>query len=55
MNRTEKSAVLVVTHDPQVAATAAKVHFLRDGCIAASCETLGDPARVSRFYLETYR
>ena len=55
LNRTEKSAVLVVTHDPQVAATAAKVHFLRDGRIAASCETLGDPARVSRFYLETYR
>lgn len=55
LNRTEKSAVLVVTHDPQVVATAAKVHFLRDGRIAASCETLGDPARVSRFYLETYR
>ena len=55
LNRTEKSAVLVVTHDPQVAATATKVHFLRDGRIAASCETLGDPARVSRFYLETYR
>ena len=55
LNRTEKSAVLVVTHDPQVAATAAKVHFLKDGRIAASYDTLGDPARVSQFYLETYR
>ena len=55
LNRTEKSAVLVVTHDPQVAASATKVHFLKDGRIAASHDTLGDPARVSQFYLETYR
>ena len=55
LNRTEKSAVLVVTHDPQVAASATKVHFLKDGRIAASCETLGDPACVSQFYLETYK
>ena len=55
LNKSEKSAVLVVTHDPQVAASATKVHFLKDGRIAASCETLGDPARVSHFYLETYK
>ncbi len=55
LDKSEKSAILVVTHDPQVAATARTVHFLRDGKIAASFETLGDPERVSRLYLETYR
>ena len=50
-----KSAILVVTHDPVVAACAKKVHFLKDGKIAASFETEGDPAKVSERYLETYR
>ncbi len=54
LDKTEKSAILVVTHDPQVAAAARKVHFLKDGKIAASHETLGDPERVSKLYLETY-
>ena len=49
------SAILVVTHDPVVAASATRVHFLKDGKIAASCETNGDAARVSQKYLETYR
>ena len=55
LNMAEKSAVLVVTHDPQVAASATKVHFLKEGRIAASHDTLGDPARVSQLYLETFR
>lgn len=55
LHKTEKSAILVVTHDPQVAASADRVHFLRDGRIAASHDTHGDPALVSRLYLETYR
>lgn len=55
LNRSEQSAVLVVTHDPQVAATAETVHFLRDGHIAASFPTNGDAAVVSERYLETYR
>ena len=50
-----KSAILVVTHDPVVAACAKKVHFLKEGRIAASFETEGDPAKVSEKYLETYR
>ena len=50
-----KSAILVVTHDPVVAACAKKVHFLKDGKIAASYETNGDAALVSQKYLETYR
>ena len=49
-----KSAILVVTHDPVVAACAKKVHFLKDGQIAATCETNGDAARVSAKYLETF-
>ena len=49
------SAILVVTHDPVVAACAKKVHFLKDGKIAASFETEGDAAKVSEKYLETYR
>ena len=49
-----KSAILVVTHDPVVAACANKVHFLRDGKIAASYKTNGDAAEVSKRYLETY-
>ena len=55
VNRTASSAILVVTHDPQVAACAKKVHFLKDGAIAASHETGGDAERVSRLYLETYK
>lgn len=49
-----KSAILVVTHDPVVAACAKKVHFLKDGKIAASYETNGDAALVSEKYLETF-
>ena len=50
-----KSAVLVVTHDPVVAACAKKVHFLKEGKIAASFETEGDAGLVSEKYLETFR
>ena len=50
-----KSAILVVTHDPVVAACAKMVHFLKDGKVVASYETNGDAALVSQKYLETYR
>ncbi len=53
LNASEKCAILVVTHDPVVAACASNVHFLREGRIAASHETNGDPARVAQLYLET--
>ena len=49
-----KSAILVVTHDPVVAACAKRVHFLKDGKIAASYDTNGDASEVSKWYLETY-
>ena len=55
LNAVTKSAVLLVTHDPQVAACATTVSFLRDGRLAASYATEGSAARVSELYLETYR
>jgi ABC-type lipoprotein export system ATPase subunit len=54
LNDTEESAILLVTHDPVVAAAAKKVHFLKDGKIAASFDTCGDAARISEKYLEVY-
>ncbi len=50
----EKSAILLVTHDPMVAAAASKVNFLKDGRITASCETDGDAEKVAKMYLEVY-
>ena len=55
LNRNEKSAILLVTHDPVVAAAATKVHFIKDGRIVASCATNHDPELISRTYLETYK
>ena len=52
LHREEGRALLVVTHDPVVAAAADRVHFLRGGAVAASVETEHDPALVSRRYLE---
>lgn len=52
---TEKSAILLVTHDPQMAAAADKVHFLKGGKIANSVSTGHDAAAVSAAYLETYK
>ena len=55
VNKSEQSAILLVTHDPQVAACAKKVAFLKDGAIAAVHDTDGDAEKVSRLYLETYK
>ena len=54
LNQGEKSAILMVTHDPVVAAAASRVHFLKEGRIAVSFETGHDAALISRRYLETY-
>ena len=52
----ERSAILLVTHDPVVAAAADRVHFLKNGKIAVSHDTPShDPAEISRLYLETYK
>jgi len=55
LNKTEKSAILLVTHDPVVAAAATRVCFLKDGKIAESFATNHDPTEISKRYLETYR
>ena len=55
LNQVEKSAILLVTHDPVVAAAATKVHFLKEGRIVGSFATEHDPELISRRYLETYR
>ena len=55
LNKTQNAAILLVTHDPQVAAAADTVAFLKEGRIAAAYPTAGDPARISELYLETYR
>jgi len=55
VSRTEKSAILLVTHDPQMAAAADRVHFLRGGVIARTIETGHDAQTVSAAYLETYK
>ena len=52
LNASERTAILVVTHDPVVAAAASRVCFLRDGAVVASCETGHDPAAVSAMYLK---
>lgn len=52
LNRELGTAILLISHDPQVAASADTVHLLRDGQICASFETQHDAAIVSKNYLE---
>lgn len=52
LNVTERSAILLVTHDPVVAATANRVCFLKDGRLAASEPTDRNPEAIARRYLE---
>ncbi len=55
LNETERCAILLVTHDPVVAAAASRVCFLKDGRVAADFPSGHDAALVSRRYLETYK
>lgn len=52
LNKTERSSILLVTHDPFVAAAATRVCFLKDGAIACSRPTNHDATAISRLYLE---
>ena len=54
LSRTEKSAILLVTHDPVVASAAEKVNFLKDGKIVESFRPEADASLVSRRYLEVF-
>ena len=55
LNLKEKCSILLVTHDPVVAAAAGKVHFLKDGRIGASFSVSKGASEISERYLETYR
>ena len=55
LHQTSTSAILLVTHDPVVAAAADRVAFLKEGRIARTELTNHDPAHVSQLYLETYQ
>jgi len=51
LNRERGCTILMVSHDPMVAAAARRVHILRDGRFADSFETGGDAAGVAARYL----
>ena len=55
LHAAERSAILLVTPDPVVAAAADRVHFLLDGVVAASFDTGHDPVAISARYLEFHR
>ena len=54
VNRDSSCAILLVTHDPVVAACAQRIHFLKDGRIVDSFDANNDPALISSRYLETF-
>ena len=53
LNRKLGCTILVVSHDPIVAASADRVHLLRDGAFAGDFETDGNFERVIERYLAT--
>ena len=52
LNEETGCAILMVTHDPIVAAAATRFHLLRDGAFSGVFDTGHDPETVSRRYLE---
>lgn len=50
LNRSTGCAILLITHDPVVAASASRIHLLRDGVFTGHFETNGDPERVFAHY-----
>ena len=55
LNQETRCAILMVTHDPVVAASAERIHILRDGRFMDSFETHGNPELVSERYLSAMR
>jgi putative ABC transport system ATP-binding protein len=51
MNEERGCTILMVSHDPVVAATAQRVHLLKDGRFVGDFDTGHDPAYVSACYL----
>ncbi len=54
-NRVDGCTILMVSHDPVVAATAGQVHLLKDGRIVDRFATGHDAARVAARYLDRMR
>ncbi len=52
LNQTLGTAILLISHDPRVAAAAETLHLLRDGTIRATFATDHDAAKISARYLE---
>jgi len=55
LNAETRCAILLVTHDPVIAATASRVHILRDGRFVDGFDTQGDSTRVAEHYLAVMR
>ena len=55
INAERGATILLVSHDPVVAASAARVRILRDGRFLDAFETGGDPERVSARYVQAMR
>ena len=55
MNEEEGCTILLVSHDPVVAATASRVHLLKDGRFVDCFDTGNDASRVASRYLETMK
>jgi putative ABC transport system ATP-binding protein len=55
MNEEDGCTILMVSHDPVVAAAAKRVHLLKDGRFVDCFETRHDAALVSSRYLETMK
>ncbi|WFB35799.1 ABC transporter ATP-binding protein [Kiritimatiellota bacterium B12222] len=52
LNREQDSTILMVTHDPRVAAVSDRLHLLRDGQLLKHFETKHNAEFVSKTYLE---
>lgn len=55
MNEEDGCTILMVSHDPVVAATARHVHLLKDGHFVDCFDTQNDASRVASRYLETMK
>jgi len=53
LHRTSGTAILLVSHDPMVAAHASSVSVLADGSIQSRFASDGDPADISHHYLSS--
>ena len=55
MNEEVGRTILMVSHDPVIAAYASTVHILKDGRFVDTFDTRHDPAFISERYLKTMK